>query len=305
MTSIIKIAGPGAALAATFAISIKAADNPQTNWLDNAISPVANPIYFEDPRVTTEVRPIYMYHWLPNTFNYAGGSLPLGGHVQVMAVQARYALTDRLGLIATKDGYIAFQPDHTLAHSYGWGDLAAGLKYVIYNNPDRQVIVTPGLTLTLPTGSEEVFQGHGAGEWNIFGSAEKGFDRIHATANTGFIIPNDFTKNTAQLHYSLQLDYHACRYFIPFGVLNGYTILSDGNGQNNQSLSAVPLNKEGYDLINFGSADARGTTQLSVGGGARSRLTKNLDLGVAYEVGVVNPVGIFESRVTMDMIWRF
>jgi hypothetical protein len=44
---------------------------------------------------------------------------------------------------------------------------------------------------------------------------------------------------------------------------------------------------------------------MTVGGGARSRILKNLDVGFAYEVGVVNPVGIFESRVTADVIWRF
>ena len=133
----------------------------------------------------------------------------------------------------------------------------------------------------------------------------KGFDQLHFTGNAGFIIPNNFAQSTSQLHYSLQADYYLCQYFIPFAVANGYTILSNGNGQSSQSLQAVPLNTEGYDLINFGSADAAGTTQMTVGGGARSRILKNLDVGFAYEVGVVNPVGIFESRVTADVIWRF
>ena len=84
-------------------------------------------------------------------------------------------------------------------------------------------------------------------------------------------------------------------------VGNGYTILSDGN----RNVLPVPLNTEGYDLINFGSTDASGTTQISLGGGARSRLVKNVDIGVAYEVGVGNSVGIFQSRITADLIWRF
>jgi len=84
-------------------------------------------------------------------------------------------------------------------------------------------------------------------------------------------------------------------------VGNGYTILSNGN----RNLLPVPLNTEGYDLINFGSKDASGTTQFSVGGGARSRLVKNVDVGVSYEVGVGNSIGIFQSRVTADLIWRF
>jgi len=305
MKSKIKIASSAAVLTAALATSASAGNANTTNWLDNTISPVANPIYFEDPRVTSEVRPVYMYHWLPDTFHFSGGTVPLGGQVQVMAVQLRYALTEKLGLIATKDGYIEFQPHHTLGHEYGWGDLAAGLKYVLVDDQDNQAILTPGFTLTVPTGSPDVFQGHGSGEWNVFVSAEKGFDQLHFTGNAGFIIPNNFAQSTSQLHYSLQADYYLCQYFIPFAVANGYTILSNGNGQSSQSLQAVPLNTEGYDLINFGSADAAGTTQMTVGGGARSRILKNLDVGFAYEVGVVNPVGIFESRVTADVIWRF
>ncbi len=144
-----------------------------SNWLDNTISPVSNPIYFEDPKITSEVRPVYLYQTLPDTFNFKGGSVPLGGHVQVVGVQLRYALSDRLGLIATKDGYIAFQPDHTLAHAYGWGDLAAGLKYAVLDDNENQFIVTPGFTITLPTGSMDIFQGHGSGIWNLFVSAER------------------------------------------------------------------------------------------------------------------------------------
>ena len=302
MKSTIKTAGQVAILTTALAATAKAADTQPTNWLDNTISPVANPIYFEDPRVTSEVRPIYMYHMLPDTFHFKGGSVPLGGQVQVMALQLRYALSDRLALIATKDGYIEFQPKNVLGHAYGWGDLAAGLKYAVVDDREKQLIVSPGFTITVPTGSTDVMQGHGSGEWNLFVSAEKGFDQFHVTGNAGFRIPNDFSQNTAQLHYSLQLDYYACQWFIPFFAANGYTILSNGD---QKLLGVVPLNAEMYDLINFGATDAAGSTQFTVGGGLRTRLTKNVDAGVAYEAGVMDPKGIFDSRVTADVIWRF
>jgi len=299
-------AGTAALVLAAATATLHAGQNTPS-WLDNTISPVANPIYFEDANITSEVRPIYMYHFLPDTFHFAGGSVPLGGDVQVMAVQARYAVNDRLAIIATKDGYVQFQPDHTLAHKYGWADLAAGLKYAVVKDDDNQLLVTPGLTVTVPTGSTDVWQGKGSGDENIFVSVEKGFsqkylDKLHVLANVGVIIPNDFSANTAQLHYSLQVDYYVHPYFIPFFALNGYTILSDGN---QKLLGVVPLNTEGYDLINFGSTQTSGTTQLTIGGGFRSRIVKNVDVGVAYEAGVIDPVGIFESRVTADVIWRF
>ena len=276
-----------------------------TSWLDQTISPVSNPILFEDPKINSEVHPIYMDHILPDSFEYINGkTVPLGGQVQVFAVQLRYAINDRLAVIATKDGYIEIQPQHSgiVPHSYGFADLAAGLKYQLVNDESNQVLVTPGFTLTLPTGSTAVYQGRGSGVWNLFVSAEKGSGPFHLTGNLGFNIPDNFALQTAQLHYSLQLDCFVGQYFIPFAVANGYTILSDGN---RNLIQGVQLNTELYDLINSGSTDAAGSTQLTFGGGFRTRFTHNVDVGVAYEVGVVKPVGIFASRLTADVVWRF
>jgi hypothetical protein len=277
--------------------SARAAD-----WTDKAISPVANPIYFEDARITTEVRPIFIEHYLPSTYKFQGGSAPLGGDVQVYALQLRYALNDRLALIATKDGYIAMHPQNTLGHTYGWANLAAGLKYALVDDRDKQLLVTPGFTVELPTGNPDVFQHRGDGEWNLFVSSEKGWDNLHLQGNAGLRLPNNFSQQTAQAHYSAQLDYYVCQYFIPFFVANGSTVLSKAN---NQLLPGVNMTSEMSDLINFGATDARGATQVTLGGGARAKVTKSVDVGVAYEVGVTHPAGIFDSRITADLIWRF
>ena len=278
------------------------AQSSDTDWKSHAISPVANPIYFEDPLISSEARPIFLEHRFPETFHFQGGTVPLGGDLKVIAAQLRYALSDRLALIATKDGYIFSQPDHTLSHTYGWANLAAGLKYAAIDDPANELIVTPGFTIELPTGNPRVFQGKGAGLWNVFTSAEKGFNDFHLTGNAGFLIPNDFSKQTAQAHYSLQADYYICQYFIPFAVLNGYTVLTDSN---NKLLGAVDLNTELTDLSDFGSTKASGRTQLIAGAGFRSRLTKKLDIGFAYEYGITSPQGIFKDRFTVDAIWRF
>jgi hypothetical protein len=292
------VAAAGTALLLT-QFNARCSDN---DWSTRAISPVANPIYFEDPLIDTEARPIYMDHRLPDTFHFSGGKVPLGGDIQVIAAQLRYALSDRLALIATKDGYIMSEPDHTLKHTYGWGNISAGLKYAVVDDKADELIVTPGFTVEIPMGDESVFQGHGAGLWNLFTSAEKGWQDFHVTGNAGFLLPDDFSKQTAEAHYSLQADYYVCQYFIPFAVGNGYTVLSEAD---NKLLGAVNLNSEFNDLSDFGSTKADGRTQLILGAGFRSRLLKNLDLGFAYEFGATNPQGIFKDRFTADLIWRF
>jgi hypothetical protein len=288
----------GAGLALTTCGTASAAD---PDWKAGLISPVSNPIYFEDPRITSEVRPIFIHHWLPNTFDVSGGSVPLGGYVRVTALQLRYAVSERLALIATKDGYIEFKPKNTLSHSYGFADLAAGFKYALIDDAEKQLLITPGLTLTVPTGDDEVLQGDGDGEWNLFVSAAKGYDALSLMGNLGFRIPNNFDDQTAQAHYSFQVAYRTCNYFIPFAVVNGFTMLSDGSDQ----LLGADLNTEMYDLINYGSTEVAGRTQITAGGGFRSDLTESISCGVAYEVGVTSPKGIFDKRVTVDLIWRF
>lgn len=274
------------------------------DWKAGLISPVANPIYFEDARITSEVRPIFMHHWLPDRFDINGGSVALDGYVRVTALQLRYAITEKLGFIATKDGYIEFKPKGALQnnHAYGWADLAAGFKYALVDDAENQLLVTPGLTITIPTGDDEVMQHDGEGEWNLFVSAAKGFDDFHVLGNIGARIPNDADEQTTQLHYSLQLDYRVHDLFVPFVCLNGYTVLSAAD---DRLLGAVPLNTEMYDLINFGSTDAKGDTFLVLGAGLRSNLTKDLSVGVAYEAGTSTRQGIFDSRLTIDSIIRF
>lgn len=273
---------------ATFSAALPAAQ--AEDWKDKAISPVTNPLFFESPLIQSEVRPLAVWHNVDNSF--ATG----GGEVRVFAAQLRYAITDRLAFIATKDGYIdadfpgGADPD-------GWADIAGGLKYALIDDAARELMVTAGLKLEFPTGNTRVFQGNGDGEWNPFVSAIKGFGNFHVVGSAGVRLPNDWNDETASAHYSLQLDYYTCRWFIPFVAGNGFTVLSEAKGP--------ALKVEGYDLINFGSSDAKGFTQITLGAGFRSRLHKNVDFGFAYEFGATDPKGLFDDRYTVDFIFRF
>ena len=62
--------------------------------LTDMISPVSHPVTFEDPRHSTELRPIFAYHKIDDDF------VTGGGNVQVYALQARLEITDSFSLIS-------------------------------------------------------------------------------------------------------------------------------------------------------------------------------------------------------------
>ena len=270
---------------AVTATAIAAQDGFQT-----AIVPVANPIYFESALVQSEVRPLFAYHRLDS------GLLGVGADAQVYAMQLRYAITDRLAFIATRDGYTRIQLDNGTSLD-GWNDLAAGLKYAVIQDAANQFALTPGFTVTVPTGNSEVFQGEGKGRADVFVSALKGWDRFHLNGNIGGTVPFDAGANTANLRFNAMADYALHRWFTPFVSYNSFLTVSDGD--------AIALRSEGFDVINFGSSHASGRYQGAVGVGFRSHLTSSVDFGVSYEVGVADPADLFKDRVTVDLIWKF
>ena len=280
----------GTTAAASGKSTVAPTPEPPLSWLDETISPVTNPVWFEDPAIRSEIRPIYMHHRIDDGF------ITQGGDINLYALQLRYAVNDRLAIIATKDGYVDFNPDAG-SHEEGWADVGLGLKYAVIKDDANQFILTPGLTFEIPLGDGEVFQGNGDGEFNFFVSGAKGFDKFHITGNTGLRVPVDGDAESMILHYSLMFDYRVSRWFQPFVAATGITVLDEGEGPG--------LSTEGYDLINFGSSGADGETQIVVGAGFRSQLAANISVGVAYEKAVTSPEDLFDDRLTADLIFRF
>jgi hypothetical protein len=95
----------------------------------------------------------------------------------------------------------------------------------------------------------------------------------------------------------LQADYYICSHFVPFVVANGYTVVKEGG--------LVPIDSEGYDLVNFGSSGASGSTQVTVGGGFRSQITESLDFGFAYTKSVSDQKGFIDDRFIVDFVIKF
>lgn len=237
----------------------------------------------------------------------------MGGDFQVYALQLEYALGDRLSIVATKDGYVDFNPEETALWSAqeGFANIGAGLKYAFIFDPASEFVLSGTATYEFPTGNDDVFQGEGEGTVNLIVSALKMWDDLQLAGGAGLRLPVDGEQSTSSF-VSAHTSFEVTSWFIPLVELNWHHVLTPGDGNaafNSQAGGAVPVvaQFEGSDLLNFGSANSGTNRDLVTAAlGFRSRLTPGLDLGAAYEIPLTNEEdGIIEDRVTIDLVWRF
>jgi hypothetical protein len=267
---------------------------PSDNCFSNFISPISNPLFFEDPRTLSEVRLIFANHWLPQS-----NPVFQGGQAQYLAMQARVALTDRLSFIATKDGYVWIDPDNpAVGNPDGWADVAAGLKYNLIRDPANQHILSVGATFELDVGSHQVFQGRGDGEFHLF--ATNGIaltPKSHWLTASGFRLPTDTAARSQMWYWSNHYDYNIWGKWYAVGELNWFHYMQSGK--------ALGVNFEGGDLFNLGATDVAGNNLVTMAFGARRKLWNMSELGVGYELPVTAREDIISSRLYMDLILRY
>jgi hypothetical protein len=230
-----------------------------------------------------------MYHEFDSDF------ITEGGNLRLYALQLRFALNDRLALIATKDGYIDFNPNAVLDDESGFANIALGTKYAFWKS--NSAIVSSGLRYEIPSGNRDVFQGEGDGHINPFVSAGSNFDDFNFIAGTGFrlaIDNDDSTFYDLDLHFDKQIGS-----FYPSLEFNLVHVIEAGN--------RLGLPDEGADLVSFGSSLSEGKTLVTAALGLRYRINDAVDIGAAYQVPVTSGVGsnIFDWRVTTDLIFSF
>ena len=286
-------ADPGPASSTTIADQPRARRPLQSDHaFDGFVSPLTNPAFFEDPRSLTELR-----FWVMNQLIPESNALD-GGDFQVYALQARLALTERLSFIAVKDGYISLQPDAVVPDTDGWADVAAGLKYALVRNPQKQFLLSAGFTYEIDLGTHRVFQGTGDGIWNPFLSAGWEFyPRTHYLTTFAYRLPNNTTDNSQSFIWSHHFDHQiGCRFY-PAVELHWLHYTKSGE--------ALPFDFEGGDLINLGSADVAGNDLFVMAAGFAYKLSEAVQLAVAYEFPVSSREDILDERVTANLILRY
>jgi hypothetical protein len=259
------------------------------------VPPITNAVVNETPYITTELRPIYMYHEIPGQF------VTQGGRINLYAAQLRAAITKRLAFIATKDGWADVDFQTVLPDEEGPVNVAAGLKYALVDDEQSDSILTLGVRYEAPIGDIKTggirLQGHGDGLIDAFltGAMTIG-DRVGLQASVGANTALNMDHDSSWLHASVHAD---CE-LLPglFAVIETNLIATFDEGTRTDSSAVGSF--EGFDLVNFGSTDSG--TVVTMGFGARYRVNDHLMFGAAYEVPTSDRKDIFDERVTIDAI---
>jgi hypothetical protein len=254
---------------------------------------VSNPLFNETPYITTELRPLYLHNEIPTGF------VTHGGHIDAGAVEARIALTDRLGFIAPKDGYAHLHFNKALKDTTGFENIAFGLKYAVLSAPAAGEILTLGGLYEPPSGNLRTsglkLQGHGGGFFNLFAAGAKTLGPFGVEGNVGANLAADGNHDSSLVHYAGHLDYQFADRLFGVAELNGFTVFDEGR--------RTAGNFEGVDLVNFGSRNAG--TVITAAFGFRYQLTDKILLGAAYERPVTHREDILGSRLYVDLVLRY
>jgi len=267
---------------------------PSDRCFDDFISPMINFVHFEDPRNLTELRPIFLTHQIPDTLG--------GGSVQLYALQFRIALTDRLSLIAVKDGYIV---DNTTGAidtllDDGWADVAIGLKYNLIRDAQTGTLGSVGFTYEIPMGNQAALQSIGDGQFHIFTTGGQRLldGNAHFLTSVGYRFPVDDAVQTSSVHWSNHLDFRLTDRTYLFTEVAWWHWTDSAD-------AGLPLGVAGQDLFNLPVTNVTGNNLVTQNVGLRFKPRRNIEAGVAYEFPLTEFKDVIKDRVMLDLIVRY
>lgn len=274
---------------------------------DTFISPVTNPLLFEDPRALTELRPVFIYQQTPT-----GNPIFRGGDIAHFSLQGRLALTDWLSITIHQLGWTWMEPHNPTgdfaAHA-GFSELHIGPKWTFLRLDNKgkgffgQTLMAAGLVFEIPIGARDVLQDTGSlslRPYLSFGQqfGDNPYGRFHFLATTGYSFGVDSDRSD-HLFFSAHLDFDVGKMgkIYPFVEMNYFLYTADGNARN--------LDFEGRDLFNFGSTNVAGNNDLSLAFGARYKFTEMIQLGGAFEFPLLSHRDLMDFRLVFDIIFRY
>jgi hypothetical protein len=260
---------------------------------DGFIGPVTSPIYAKDPRSLTELRALYVHNWNP------GDRFLNGGDYDLYGLQVRVALNEKLSVFMDKAGFLSVNAGNAgIRDRDGWLDLGLGVKYTFLRDVCEQEVAAVGVMYEFATGEDEVFQGRGDGIITPFITYGKEFgDCWHFIGNAAYSAAVDSSENSSFLFSQLHLDKGINGWLYPLVELNWFYYTQSGN-------TTRPAG-ERDGVFSFGDEGTAGTHRLTIAGGLKAKLRRNIETGVAYERALTGGDDLFNHRIVGEFILRY
>ena len=269
---------------------------------DRFISPVSTPVFFEDPRALTELRPVFIWqHTRDSNHIYAGGDN------FAAILQGRLAITPWFSIVMNRLGWTFNNPENPIPgveNGDGFSDLHIGPKFTFLRNDATCTVAAVGLNFEIATGDDDIGQGTGNLSLSPYFSIARAFGetdwgRFNFMNTTGYSFAVD-SRRTDFFYTSFHLDYdigNRNKYF-PLIELNWTRYTFNG--------SARTLGFEGSNLYNFGSDGVAGHDDLTLALGGRIKFSEAIQFGIAGEFSLLGGSRHLDAfRLTMDMIFRY
>ncbi len=278
---------------------LKGLIKPSDRCFDDFVSPMINFVHFEDPRTLTEVRPIFVNHWVPGTI---GNNVAAGGSIQLIAMQFRIALTERLSLIGLKDGYIFDNTNGALDTLLddGWASITAGLKYNLVRDTRSGTLLSVGGSYEIPMGSRSALQLVGDGEFHMFvtGGQRLACGKAHLLSSLGYRVPSDGFLQSESIHWSNHLDVKLTEKLYMFTEVAWWHWIDSAEG-------GAALGVAGHDLFNLSTSDVTNNDLVTQMVGMKWKPNRKTEIGLGYEFPLTAFKDVTEGRLQTELILRY
>lgn len=258
---------------------------------DIPVHPITAPYWNEDASITTDVRPVFVYHAFP-------GEILGGGRAEVTALQLRIKLTNSLQLVAYKDGWVNM--DTPGLDTDGWNDIAAGLKWAFYQNDAAQLRAAVGVGYEFASGDDQVLQDDD--ELRLWLSVDKGFGNLHLGAVVNYLHAlgngDSILGNSNTLSWHVHADYQVCKWFSPVIEINGFHVVENDTGND-----GITTPFSGVDVANLGGHTSESV--ITAGFGVEVRPHSRLALRAAYELPLTDNLDVYGHRWTFSAVIKF
>ena len=266
---------------------------------------MSNPLQNIDPRALTELYPIFGSAWVATV-----PPVPRGDF-QVYRAGLTIALSERLAVGLNQGGYAVAHfsrnpTDRALLGRFagqdfggtreGWLNLGGSAQYTLVEDVPDQFLLTGGLRWEAPSGSTEVFQGHGPVHLAPYLTAGKEYGHFHVLATTGYQFPAGRGSDTSNIFYAnFHVDRQTFGWLYPLVEFNWLYHVTDVH-------FGLPTRRGFIDLDNF---EATGNI-LTLAVGANAVLIRDrLEFGAVYSTPLATQRDFNFNGLLVRMVLRY